>query len=293
MVPDLAPGAENAASLVTMLEVARVLKNHPPRRSVLFLATSGHFQSLYGIRDFFNRRFSALVRADAEVKTILESAAERSDTVGPMDVAAVFGLDISSRNDLLCAMYKGYFYDYREDIQWKYSDYGSNSRDWARGVQMTLGYPTTTYADAINSITGRNWRSYLPGRLAMDFEEATIASRPAIGFCTGNDMRAYVDTPHDVPEHVNFTNLKRQANMVSCVLKRTLDDDKLGGLIDKNDKYQELDKDNFCTAQGRVVEFQPKNEDTAQHPVRRCSRHPRLPQDQRRGPRRCRSTRGP
>lgn len=261
VVPDLAPGAENAASLVTMLEVARVLKNHPPRRSVLFLATSGHFQSLYGIRDFFNRRFSALVRADAEVKTILESAAERSDTVGPMDVAAVFGLDISSRNDLLCAMYKGYFYDYREDIQWKYSDYGSNSRDWARGVQMTLGYPTTTYADAINSITGRNWRSYLPGRLAMDFEEATIASRPAIGFCTGNDMRAYVDTPHDVPEHVNFTNLKRQATMVSCVLKRTLDDDKLGGLIDKNDKYQELDKDNFCTAQGRVVEFQPKNEE--------------------------------
>ncbi|MBD3176003.1 MAG: M28 family peptidase, partial [Armatimonadia bacterium] len=197
VVPDLAPGAENAASIVTLLEIARVLKERPPRRSVLFLATSGHFQSLYGIRDFFNRRFAALVRPPEEVNTILAAAGERPDTIGPMDVAAMFGIDVSSRNDLVCAMYKGYFYDYVEDIQWKYSDYGSNSQDWARGIQKALGYPNTTYADAINSITGRNWRSYLPGRLAMDFEEATVASRPAIGFCTGNDMRAYVDTPHD------------------------------------------------------------------------------------------------
>ena len=261
VVPDLAPGAENAASIATMIEVARALAADPPKRSVLFLATSGHFQALYGVRDFYRRRFDALKRADADVQKALDEAgAERPDTVGPMDVAAMFGLDLSSQNDLICALYKSYFYDCTEAIQWKFADFGKFANKQAEAIHSTLGLPgKPNFADAINSITGKNWRSYLPGRLAMDFEEAPLASRPGIGFCTGNDIRAFVDTPEDTPDRMNFTNLWRQGAMLACLLKDILDDPKLGGLIDKNGKYAELDKDVFCTAQGRVVEFQPKN----------------------------------
>jgi len=52
VVPRWAPGAENAVSIATMLELARVYKQLRPARTILFLATSGHFQALTGAREF-------------------------------------------------------------------------------------------------------------------------------------------------------------------------------------------------------------------------------------------------
>lgn len=52
VAPKLAPGAENAVSIATMLEMARSLRERPPDRTVIFLATSGHFQALAGAREF-------------------------------------------------------------------------------------------------------------------------------------------------------------------------------------------------------------------------------------------------
>ena len=52
VVPKLSPGAENAVSVATMLELARIWAEDPPARSVIFLATSGHFQAMAGAREF-------------------------------------------------------------------------------------------------------------------------------------------------------------------------------------------------------------------------------------------------
>ncbi len=50
-VAGLSPGADEAVSVATLLEVARFLKEHPPQRSVLLIASSGHAQSLAGMRE--------------------------------------------------------------------------------------------------------------------------------------------------------------------------------------------------------------------------------------------------
>lgn len=54
VVPRLAPGAENATGICTLLELARLLSRpeYRPQRTVVFLATSGHFQALAGTREF-------------------------------------------------------------------------------------------------------------------------------------------------------------------------------------------------------------------------------------------------
>jgi len=52
VVPQLAPGAENAVSIATLLEIARIMAADPPGRTVIFLATSGHFQAAAGAREF-------------------------------------------------------------------------------------------------------------------------------------------------------------------------------------------------------------------------------------------------
>lgn len=55
VVPSLAPGAEQAASAAGLLELARYFREHPPARTVVFLATSAHHLGLRGVDDFIQR----------------------------------------------------------------------------------------------------------------------------------------------------------------------------------------------------------------------------------------------
>jgi len=54
VVPALSPGADPTGGIATLLELARLFKKEEfrPGRSILFLATSGHFQGLAGMRAF-------------------------------------------------------------------------------------------------------------------------------------------------------------------------------------------------------------------------------------------------
>ena len=55
VVPALAPGAEQASSVTALLELARYFREHPPARTVIFLATSAHHLGLRGVDDFIQR----------------------------------------------------------------------------------------------------------------------------------------------------------------------------------------------------------------------------------------------
>ncbi|MGD9212180.1 MAG: M28 family peptidase, partial [Desulfobacteraceae bacterium] len=51
VIPGKNKGADEAIGIATLLEVARYLKHHPPPRSVILVATSGHGQTLTGMRE--------------------------------------------------------------------------------------------------------------------------------------------------------------------------------------------------------------------------------------------------
>jgi hypothetical protein len=51
LVAGLSPGADEALSVATLLELARFLKAQPPQRTVLLAATAGHAQTLTGMRE--------------------------------------------------------------------------------------------------------------------------------------------------------------------------------------------------------------------------------------------------
>lgn len=52
-VPALAPGAGQALSCAFLLELARQYKDRPPARDTFLVFTTGHFQALKGLREFF------------------------------------------------------------------------------------------------------------------------------------------------------------------------------------------------------------------------------------------------
>ena len=53
LIPGSSPGADEACSVAALLELARSLKQNPPARSVLLVATAGHAQALAGMRELF------------------------------------------------------------------------------------------------------------------------------------------------------------------------------------------------------------------------------------------------
>ncbi len=50
-VPGRSPGADESCSIVTLLQTAKYLKQSPPARSILLVATDGHDQTLAGMRE--------------------------------------------------------------------------------------------------------------------------------------------------------------------------------------------------------------------------------------------------
>ncbi|MDQ2798851.1 MAG: M28 family peptidase, partial [Armatimonadota bacterium] len=135
------------------------------------------------------------------------------------------GLDLSSQTSSVGVFYKGYFYDYREDIQSDFSDIGRTMRENAEKIGQVLGFdPATAFADGVNGANGKGWRNYLPGLFAFDSETATMAGGKGITFATTDDGRQLSDTPADTERTVNVINLASQTRLLACEYWHVLND---------------------------------------------------------------------
>lgn len=211
VVPALSPGAENACSVSALLEFAELLKKHPPRRTVEFVAMAGHFQALESARRWAH-----------------ENIFLKDENPGRLFIA----LDLSSRTNEVGVFYKGHFYDvYGQDevrLQRKYALICDSVMNYAREAQSELGQEVrTSFVSGIEPRRGRDWRSYLPDAVALDIEPVTIAGMPAIAFLTTNDDRPLVDTPLDTFDSINKRNIVEETRLVAGVLKRLVDDEEL------------------------------------------------------------------
>ncbi len=388
ITPDQAPGAENAASIASMMELAKAFTQQPPKRTVVFLATAGHFQALTGTKAFLREfvrgahgekrvkhmfeltntarkeledaiarvwdeterldeektpeelaaeRLRAMGRIERAIKlcakngrrlektvnkargedpnegkldeqqlepeeleerlalieefaaapprieTAVDAArealreAERVDADAPLaekeaalalvqerafDVVNAidfsdkkvylwFSVDLSSHNNLFGIFYKGYFYNYRESIQWKFSDIGKKAREYSDLISTALGVPVRL-VDGINAIQGKSWQTYMAGKLALANEVANIAGVPGLGFATVHDSRPWVDTPMDRIENMQIPNLVEQTRFLSCLLQDMV------GIDDPRDLYDLELADDFVEVKGRAVQFNPE-----------------------------------
>ena len=96
VVPGLNPSAEAAVSIAALIEFARSLREHPPGRSVVLLASGAHFVRKAGIVDFVNRharetplfktRMARRLDRDriqvAEVQRLLQEKGISADSLG-------------------------------------------------------------------------------------------------------------------------------------------------------------------------------------------------------------------
>lgn len=198
VVPAEAPGAEAACSVAALLEVAKHFVAHPPRRSVELLATAGHFQALCGIRQYLRKHYY-----------------EKRKELADKNLQQLFvAIDITSRRNEVGVFYKGHFYDQygAQDefrLQREFSDLGDRILKYAEEGQEALGEAASTvFVSGIEPKRGREWRSYIPGAIALDNEVVTLSGTPGIAFVTVNDARTKYDTPLD--RFSFFTDLNKQ-----------------------------------------------------------------------------------
>jgi hypothetical protein len=174
------------------------------------------------------------------------------------------GLDLTSQSRGVGMFYKGHYYDYREDIQNKFSDIARVTRENSEKLATAFGLDARgIFSDGVNPIEGKSWRNYLPGRLAMDAEVWTLAGARGMSFATVDDARSYVDTPFDTADRVNIDNVALQTRVLSCLLYHILNDTNTPGEI--NEARMPISEPSnftrmglqggFATLKGRVVQF--------------------------------------
>ena len=257
VVPALAPGADTSCGMAAMLEMIRAFKTYPPKRSMLFVATSAHFQALQGIREYVHAHMEEWIKP---------GWFEKKDKP-TKDIYLWCGLDLTSQTRSFGIFYKGWFYDFREDIQGRFSDIARVCRENAEKVGNTLGFNWKRYFnDGVNPVDGKNWRNFVSGKPAYDSEAVTMAGGNGVTFASTDDSRNVVDTPYDTLEKVNIANLAFQVKLLNCLMWHIVTDTNAPGEVNAQrmpiadpSKWSRMAlQGGFATVQGRVQMFNPK-----------------------------------
>ena len=212
VVPALAPGAESASGIAALLESARLLKKHGTRYTIIFLATSGHFEGLSGINDFLYRH----ARNSEYFK-------DRIEPEKLIDFRLFIGLDLHSQNSNIAGFTMGTFYN----SNWGNNDYLKNlmapySNQFSNYVSEVFNN-SERYIDAVAPIK-RVWKNYMPIRLALDSEAVVFVGKEAMSLVTPNQLRTRTDTPKDIIDFVNFDGLTHQTETIVAILIKAASD---------------------------------------------------------------------
>ena len=250
VVPALAPGAEGACGMAAMLEIARVLKAHPPKCSVLFLAVSGHHLANSGITAF-----------------VQEHSRNRSpfseETAKPIHPDLMLCLDLSSRNGTIGVTFEDSPHPvpsqrtYRRELR----RHAESFCDYAAELSSALGHEQDDLClDLIAPKGGGSWRYFLPENISLDSPVALFTATPAVSLTTVYDARLAWDTPLDKASDVNVPNLTLQTRFLACALLMGLNDPELLEPV-------ETAEDQLRVFRGRLVTFDPSKSFMPDDPV--------------------------
>jgi hypothetical protein len=203
VVPALAPGAEMAGGIVGLLELIEYLAEHPPKHTVMFLASSGHHLGFRGICDFLSRHSR---KEEHFAKLMTE----------PFDIRLFISLDLTSQTDELGAWNSTRTFYYKRF----FTPFGRSFVQYSKAIAEGFGLdPKDALIDGVNPKGGMTWDMYIPGeQLKTDGEVVLNTGTPSLSLITVNDARFRVDTPLDRAEHVNVKNLTGQIRLMAGVL---------------------------------------------------------------------------
>ncbi len=211
VVPAQAPGAEMACGIVALMRLAEYFQAHPPKYTVLFLASSAHHLGFRGICDFLNRHS----RKEEHFAALMTE---------PIDIDLFIGLDLSSQTDEIGVSTQTAGFGVNTAVNYFstrfFATFSKSFVRYATAIAEGMGVSSKdVMVDGINPKGGMTWDMYIPGEnIKSDSEVVLYAGTPALSLTTVNDARFRVDTPLDRAEYVNYANLTKQIRVLAGML---------------------------------------------------------------------------
>ena len=247
VVPALAPSAEMASSIAALLDLARHLREYPPARSVVLVATDAHFQGRQGIVDFLDRHAR-------KQKYYAERMQE------PLNPRLFISLDLSTQTDQLGLWNNTNSYDLKRF----FVPFGRRFAQYNEELAPLLGRNAErSLVNGISPIRGMDWDTFVPGGVSVNSMRALSAGIVSLALVTVNDGRYKINTPHDTIDKVNFGNLERQSELLNALLDKAFNDpDLFAGLED----FGPVLKDNLRSLRSKVRVF-PRRSQVPDRPL--------------------------
>jgi len=204
VIPKLSPGATDSLGISVLLNLAKFFAENPPERSVILVALAGHWQGLWGSREFVDRHFS-------EIGIIVKSfvnidLSTDSDQLGVFALGTTYGYTYSATlNSRYAWLVSKFFKEYIPQMQKLHGEkFGETFVD---GIMWT--YPPYILDNP----------PLLQSRRMFDSEPYTLAAYGgAFTYCTVNALRLHQITPLDSYDEVNFGNLWPQVSLIFSTL---------------------------------------------------------------------------
>ncbi len=253
VVPSLSPGAENACGITALLELARYFGKNPPKRTVLFLATSTHFIGRKGIDVFLQRHNRNIAPFKAKVTE-------------PIKIKLFIGLDLSSKSKEL-----GIWHNSEEFYYQRYfAPFGKKFNNYAAEIQKNLRLSEEVLINGISPKKGLDWSSFMPESIKTDGELVLLTGTPTLSLITINDNRNLVDTPLDSFSSLNIPYLTEQIKVITCLLQKALNDPELFPASEM------VLKDKLQSLRGKIVTFNPRKSFVPSEPMKGALAVPRF-----------------
>jgi len=241
IAPKLAPGADEASGVAVLLELARFFAGHKPRRTLWFIAFSGHWQALAGSREFVEKYYFS-----EDVLT------------GKTKLWALMNFHLSTESPTLTYVNYGLGYGY------------SITRsivsllaiiEKSRKPLEDLGFAWANYVETPRWDMGLHMDSYF----IHEAETVAVARAASLSYVTTRTTCFNWCTPLNTVEKVKPRNLEPQAILIFCTAYTIANTESLGLGWDSVSPKRYLveagyglPSGGFAGVEGDVVRFDPQ-----------------------------------
>jgi len=211
VVPSFAPGAEDAISPASLLEIAKLLSEHPPKRTVWLVFYGGHWQALAGAREFAERFLFQ----------------NETFSTGKKKILLQLSLYLSSENTLVSWTNLGDMYLQREES----TPYGWDGltdlvfRKYIPGIRQLFGDEITRLI--VNPITD----TLAAKSEILDSEPISITGLLSVTFLTAQSLRLNWQVPINTIDKIDWKNVESQLKILFYIFFSLANEDLQGNPI--------------------------------------------------------------
>jgi len=205
VVPSLAPGADEAVSVSSLMEIANYLSKpeHRPKVSMWFVALSGHWEALTGAREFVEKYFF-----------------DEAVVSGQRKIWAFMALDFSTDLTKMALVYTGSFYEYHG---------GTITAIETRFTSWLEPQVSKVILPALQEQTGRQysvehgflapygWWASIYGPYMLDSEPFSLAHGLGFALRTGSSRTMWGHPVSDL-RYVSLSDLRPQLEVATAML---------------------------------------------------------------------------